>query len=121
MNKRNKTYVFLLVFTIAGSVVDLFLPETNRVAQLSNLIQLIGMTILCRLWQNADSAQLGHHQSGASKSLTILFPIVGTAIYFIQSRHWKSATVAFFLFWIGIFAAMAISMILVVSVTLFLD
>jgi hypothetical protein len=105
MNKRDKIYVLLLVFVAIGVIVDwLMLLGIFPTSSLNYWVGMIGIIVFCRLWQNEDSTQLGHVQSVASKSLTIIFPIVGTAIHFIESRQWKSAILEFFLFWLGIIA-----------------
>ncbi|WP_299962873.1 hypothetical protein [uncultured Roseobacter sp.] len=103
MTKRNAIYIGLLLFIAAGVIID-WVVWQGPPAQFTwnDVMQLFGIIILVRLWQNADAAEIGHVQNLASRLLTILFMPVGTAVYFFRSRGWRSAAAGFVLFWLGI-------------------
>ena len=103
--RRNFLYILLIAFICVGLIIDvLFDLYRTHALTWNDAIQIIGILILILMWQKADAAALNVRPSYISKILTVLFAPLGLAVYFFQSRNWKSAIVSFLLFWIGFIA-----------------
>ena len=109
MTKRNVIYAVLALFITAGMFIDVYVWPGGTPARLTwnDLLQMVGIVTLASWWQIADAAELGIRRSSAARFVTVLFVPVGSAIYLFQSRHWKSAVLAYLVFWGGLVAVAA--------------
>lgn len=111
MKKRDWIYVGLLAFVAFGIVVDFWIwPSSVHTSLTANdIVQMAGFLFLCCWWEIEDAAIRGGRPSSLARVFTILVAPIGLAIYFYQSRRWKSATVGFVAFLLGIVATVIVT------------
>ena len=106
MTRRNTIYLFLVGFFAFGIIIDWVvwngLPPSWT---WNDITQLIGVIVLCLMWEDADARTQEVPHKRSAIILTILLPPLGTAVYFFQSRRWPQAILGTILFWAGINAA----------------
>tara|TARA_R110002033_G_scaffold63608_1_gene114644 strand:- start:702 stop:1094 length:393 start_codon:yes stop_codon:yes gene_type:complete len=104
LSKRDRIYGLLLLFVGFGTVVDFIVwPAVMPSMTLSDLVQIVGIVVLCQLWQNADAVELDFDRSSGSKIATLLLPPLGIGMHLFQTRKWQIAIPIFLLFWGGTF------------------
>lgn len=98
-------YAILAAFFAFGIVVDWVVWGGLPPAWTWNdITQMIGVIVLCLMWESADAAARGVQHRASARLLTILLPPLGTLVYFFQSRDWPNALLQAFYFWGGLIA-----------------
>lgn len=67
----------------------------------NDITQMLGVIILCLMWQSADAQARAVPHRKSARIITILLPPLGMLIYFFQSRLWPLAILGAVLFWAG--------------------
>ncbi|MEL7541449.1 MAG: hypothetical protein AAGJ51_11145 [Pseudomonadota bacterium] len=102
-SKRNIIYISLLMFVSLGMAVDLiFWPTAMSSGTINDVIQIIGILLLCLYWEKADSEELEVSLSRGARISTLVLPLLGTAVYLFQTRRWYKAVLVYCLFWAGV-------------------
>ena len=105
MNRPAIIYVLLAAFFGLGVAIDWLVWDGLPPRWTWNdVTQMIGVIVLCLMWESADAAARNGPHRRSAVILTILLPPVGTTVYFFQSRPWQKALVGIVLFWSGILA-----------------
>ncbi|MDO5613488.1 MAG: hypothetical protein Q4G14_09645 [Paracoccus sp. (in: a-proteobacteria)] len=92
-------YVLLLVYVAIGAVIDrTFWPDMDTMPTYTwnDFIQMVGIVVLCVLWQRADADQRGQTVGSGTRLLTILLTPLGLLVYLCATRRWWGVLV-----WIG--------------------
>ncbi|MDO5631508.1 MAG: hypothetical protein Q4G22_06690 [Paracoccus sp. (in: a-proteobacteria)] len=104
-------YAVLLVYVAIGAVIDaIFWPDPEAMPPYTwnDFIQMVGIVVLCLLWQSTDANQRGQTVGSGTRLLTILLTPLGLLIYLCATRRWWGLMV-WIGFLLGIVLAYAIS------------
>ena len=105
MTSPIRIYIILAAFFAFGIAVDWIVWDGLPPSWTWNdITQMIGVIVLCLMWESADAMQRDKSHRGSARLLTILLPPLGTLVYFFQTRRWPQAIAAEVLFWGGLVA-----------------
>jgi len=117
VTKRDRIYTLLLLFVAFGMVIDfIFWPADITPITLNDLVQMVGIVVLCQLWQNADAVELDVDRSSGSWIATLLLPPLGIGMHLFQTRKWQIALPVFLLFWGGYFMSIIVASFLMEAI-----